>query len=79
MTATVAGYVQRRVAGYLGALETALAEVGVAAEPMIGKSNGGVMAAALGKTDCVSMLLSGTAAGVIGAADSPRGPARATC
>ena len=69
VTASVAGYVQRRVAGYLDALETALAEAGVAAEPMIGKSNGGVMSAALGKADPISMLLSGTAAGVIGAAD----------
>jgi N-methylhydantoinase A len=34
---------------------------------MITKSNGGVMSAALGKTQCAQMLLSGTAAGVIGA------------
>ena len=69
VTATVAGYVKRRVAGYLDALETSLAEAGVTVEPMINKSNGGVMAAALGKSDPISMLLSGTAAGVIGAAD----------
>ena len=36
---------------------------------MITKSNGGIMAADLGKTDPVAMLLSGTASGVIGAAD----------
>ncbi len=67
VTAVVAGYVQPRVADYLGALEDALAKAGVPGAPMITKSNGGVMRAALGKTQCVQMLLSGTAAGVIGA------------
>ncbi|MEM6678617.1 MAG: hydantoinase/oxoprolinase family protein, partial [Pseudomonadota bacterium] len=69
VTATVAGYVQRRVADYLTALEAALAEAGAPATPMIGKSSGGMMATELGKTDPISMLLSGTAAGVMGAAD----------
>jgi len=68
VTATVAGYVQGRVAHYLGSLQAALAGAGVAAEPMITKSNGGVMTAELGKTQCAQMLLSGTASGVIGAA-----------
>lgn len=67
-TAVIHGYVQPRVASYLGALQTALAEIGVPAEPMVTKSNGGVMSAELGKTACVDMLLSGTAAGVMGAA-----------
>jgi len=67
VTAVVAGYVQPRVADYLTALERSLAEAGVPAAPMITKSNGGVMSAALGKTQCAQMLLSGTAAGVIGA------------
>jgi N-methylhydantoinase A len=69
VTATVAGYVQRRVARYIAALQQGLAETGVAVEPMITKSNGGIMAAELGKTDPIAMLLSGTASGVIGAAD----------
>ena len=69
VTATVAGYVQRRVADYIGSLVSALHDAGVPAEPMITKSNGGVMAAELGKTDPIAMLLSGTASGVIGAAD----------
>lgn len=69
VTATVAGYVQRRVADYIGSLQQALKDAGVPAEPMITKSNGGVMAAELGKTDPIAMLLSGTASGVIGAAD----------
>ena len=67
VTAVVAGYVQPRVADYLTALEETLSCAGVTARPMITKSNGGVMSAALGKTQCAQMLLSGTAAGVIGA------------
>jgi N-methylhydantoinase A len=67
VTAVVAGYAQPRVSHYLGSLQTALAEAGVVAEPMITKSNGGVMTAEAGKTRCAQMLLSGTASGVIGA------------
>ena len=72
VTAVVAGYVQPRVAYYLGALQEALATAGVPAEAMITKSNGGVMTAEAGKTDCAQMLLSGTASGVIGAASVAR-------
>ena len=72
VTATVAGYAQPRVAQYLGALQRALAGAGVPAEAMITKSNGGVMTAEAGKTDCAQMLLSGTASGVIGAASVAR-------
>jgi N-methylhydantoinase A len=72
VTAVVAGYVQPRVAHYLGSLQNALAEAGVPAEAMITKSNGGVMTAEAGKTDCAQMLLSGTASGVIGAASIAR-------
>lgn len=68
VTAVVAGYVQGRVAHYLGSLQAALASAGVPAEPMITKSNGGVMTAEIGKQECAQMLLSGTASGVIGAA-----------
>lgn len=67
VTATVAGYVQSRVAGYIGTLQKKLKETGVGCEPMITKSNGGVMRAELGKTAAIQMLLSGTASGVIGA------------
>ena len=42
-------------------------EAGVAAEPRLTKSNGGVMTAEQGKPTCVQMILSGTASGVIGA------------
>ncbi len=69
VTATVAGYVQRRVADYIGSMQAALRDAGVGGAPMITKSNGGIMAAELGKTQPIAMLLSGTASGVIGAAD----------
>jgi N-methylhydantoinase A len=68
VTATVSGYVQPRVSHYLSSLQAALADAGVAPEPRITKSNGGVMAAEQGKRDCIQMILSGTASGVIGAA-----------
>jgi N-methylhydantoinase A len=67
ITAVVGGYVQPRVAHYLGGLQAALREAGVAAEPRVTRSNGGVMTAEQGKRDCVQMILSGTASGVIGA------------
>lgn len=68
VTASVHGHAQPKVAQYLASLQAALLRAGVVAEPMVTKSNGGVMRAELGKTRCVEMLLSGTAAGAIGAA-----------
>ncbi|MGE0717759.1 MAG: hydantoinase/oxoprolinase family protein [Alphaproteobacteria bacterium] len=68
ITAAISGYVQPRVAHYLGSLQDALKTAGVAPEPRITKSNGGVMTAEQGKSDCIQMILSGTASGVIGAA-----------
>ncbi|CAM3669922.1 hydantoinase/oxoprolinase family protein [Bordetella sputigena] len=67
ITAVIGGYVQPRVAHYLGSLQAALKNAGVRPEPRLTKSNGGVMTAEQGKRDCVQMILSGTAAGVIGA------------
>ena len=67
-TAVLNGYVHPRVALYLERLEAALREAGIRARPLITRSNGGVMAAGQGKRDCVGMLLSGTACGVMGAA-----------
>lgn len=67
ITAVIGGYVQPRVAHYLTSLQEALKREGVQCEPRLTKSNGGVMTAEQGKRDCVQMLLSGTAAGVIGA------------
>ena len=45
----------------------ALKDAGVPADPRLTKSNGGVMTAEQGKQQCVQMILSGTASGVIGA------------
>ncbi len=67
ITALIHGYVQPRVSHYLGSLQKALADEGVTAVPQVTKSNGGVMSAELGKTQCAQMIMSGTAAGVIGA------------
>ncbi len=68
VTAVIGGYVQPRVSHYLTSLQEALKSVGVLAEPHLTKSNGGIMTAEQGKRECVQMILSGTAAGVIGAA-----------
>ena len=67
-TAVLNGYVHPRVSLYLERLEAELAAAGVPARPLITRSNGGVMAARQGRRDCVGMLLSGTACGVMGAA-----------
>ena len=67
ITATISGYVQPKVAHYLESFERALDELSVPAKPRITKSNGGVMSVAQAKTECVQMILSGTASGVIGA------------
>lgn len=68
ITATIGAYVQPRVSHYLGSLQSALKKAGVRPEPRLTKSNGGVMTAEQGKSECVQMILSGTASGVIGAA-----------
>ncbi|MDO9713000.1 hydantoinase/oxoprolinase family protein [Paracraurococcus lichenis] len=67
-TALINGYVHPKVRDYLDNLIGGLRARGVPAEPLVTKSNGGVMSAAQGRRDCVSMVLSGTASGVIGAA-----------
>ena len=67
ITAVIHAYVQPRVSRYLGSLQDALREAGVPAEPLVTKSNGGVMSAEMGKTACAQMIMSGTASGVIGA------------
>ena len=66
-TAVIGAYVQPKVAHYLTELQAALARSGVGAELKVTKSNGGVMSAEHGKSDCVQLILSGTASGVIGA------------
>jgi len=67
-TTILNAYVHPRVSGYLKALESRLTDQGVPAKPLLTRSNGGLMTAAAGRRDCVSMLLSGTASGATGAA-----------
>ena len=67
-TAVVHGYVQPPIAAYIESLQRSLRSSGVSAEAMMTTSNGAVMSAEHGKTRCIQMLLSGTAAGAIGAA-----------
>jgi N-methylhydantoinase A len=64
----IGGYVQPKVSHYLSSLQRALRETGIGADMKVTKSNGGVMSAEAGKSNCVQMILSGTASGVIGAA-----------
>jgi N-methylhydantoinase A len=67
-TAVIGAYVQPKVSHYLSSLQRALRVTGIAVDMKVTKSNGGVMSAETGKTNCVQMILSGTASGVIGAA-----------
>jgi len=67
ITATINAYVQPMVIHYLESFEQALKRLGVRPPPRITKSNGGVMGVEQAKRECVQMVLSGTASGVIGA------------
>lgn len=67
ITATINAYVQPMVIHYLESFEQALHRLGVKPPPRITKSNGGVMGVDQAKRECVQMVLSGTASGVIGA------------
>ena len=67
ITAVISGYVQPRVSHYLDRFEIALAAQGITVPAHITKSNGGVMGIAQARAECVQMILSGTASGVIGA------------
>ncbi len=67
-TALINGYVHPKIRDYLDRLIAGLRDRGVTVEPLVTKSNGGIMSAALGKRACVGMVLSGTASGVMGAA-----------
>jgi N-methylhydantoinase A len=67
MTAVISGYVQPRVADYLDRFEQVLRTRGVACPLLITKTNGGVMGIDQARSECVQMILSGTASGVIGA------------
>jgi N-methylhydantoinase A len=60
-------YVMPPVEAYLGALENELQSIGVAAQPYITRSNGGIMTARRARSSTAETLLSGPASGVIGA------------
>ena len=66
-TAVLNAYVYPRIAAYLERVENELKGAGIAAPLLLTTSAGGTMSAAQGRRDCVGMLLSGTASGVVGA------------
>ncbi len=66
-TAVLNAYVHPRIAAYLERVESELKQAGIAAPLLLTTSAGGTMSAAQGRRDCVGMLLSGTASGVVGA------------
>jgi N-methylhydantoinase A len=67
ITAVISGYVQPKVAHYLDRFEAVLRDKGVHCPLHITKTNGGVMSIDQARAECVQMILSGTASGVIGA------------
>ncbi len=66
-TAVLNAYVHPRIAAYLERVEDELKQARIAAPLLLTTSAGGTMSAAQGRRDCVGMLLSGTASGVVGA------------
>ena len=66
-TAVLNAYVHPRISGYLERVAGELAGAGIRAPLLLTTSAGGTMTAAAGQRDCVGMLLSGTASGVVGA------------
>lgn len=66
-TAVLNAYVQPRIDRYLRRVSDEIAGAGVGAPLLLTTSIGGTMTAEAGRRDCVGMLLSGTASGVVGA------------
>ncbi|NBS00565.1 MAG: hydantoinase/oxoprolinase family protein [Rhizobiales bacterium] len=66
-TAVLNAYVQPRIDNYLQRVAGELQKAGVTAPLLLTTSIGGTMTAEAGRRDCVGMLLSGTASGVVGA------------
>lgn len=66
-TAVLNAYVQPRIEGYLQQVSSELRTAGISAPLLLTTSIGGTMTADAGRRDCVGMLLSGTASGVVGA------------
>lgn len=66
-TAVLNAYVHPRISRYLERVAGELAGAGIRAPLLLTTSAGGTMTAEAGRRDCVGMLLSGTASGVVGA------------
>ncbi|PZP48371.1 MAG: hydantoinase [Azospirillum brasilense] len=66
-TAVLNAYVHPRISRYLDRVAGELSEAGIPAPLLLTTSAGGTMTATAGRRDCVGMLLSGTASGVVGA------------
>ncbi|ONG47962.1 hydantoinase [Pseudoroseomonas deserti] len=66
-TGVLNAYVHPRIDAYLERVEGQLKAAGIAAPLLLTTSAGGTMTAQRGRRDCVGMLLSGTASGVVGA------------
>lgn len=66
-TTVLNAYVHPRIDAYLERVEAQLAAAAIAAPLLLTTSAGGTMTAGRGRRDCVGMLLSGTASGVVGA------------
>lgn len=66
-TAVLNAYVHPRIAAYLERVQNELKQADIATPLLLTTSAGGTMSAAQGRRDCVGMLLSGTASGVVGA------------
>lgn len=66
-TAVLNAYVQPRIDGYLTQVSAELKKAGIPTPLLLTTSIGGTMTAEAGRRDCVGMLLSGTASGVVGA------------
>lgn len=67
-TAVVNAYIQPITRTYLGQLDRTLAEAGSSGQFLLTRSGGGVMTVASAQAEPVQLILSGPAAGVIGAA-----------
>ena len=66
-TAVMNAYVHPRIANYLDRVSAELEQLSIKAPLLLTTSAGGTMTARHGRRDCVGMLLSGTASGVVGA------------
>lgn len=65
-------YVMPKIDGYLGDLEVRIAKLGLPKRPFITQSTGGIVSAASARRTPVETLLSGPAAGVMGAIHAAR-------